>query len=175
MARYDTAYTTVDLAIFNDVGDRILLGRKEDEDYWRLPGGFATPGSETFEADCRRECQEETSVSITDPIYVSSHKVDDWRYRGERDVIKTLLFKARKQFGDARAGDDLHEVRWFDFDQIDLADIAPNHQILIKSLREDRKREQDRAADFAVLEKFLKDKGADAEILAIANKLGGER
>lgn len=131
LARFPTTYTTVDIAIFNEDETRILLGRKPDEGLWRLPGGFADPASETFEQDARREAQEETNLSITDPKYVGSFKIDDWRYKGERDKIKTLLFRAKKQFGDARAGDDIAEVKWFSVDDLALADIMPNHRVLV--------------------------------------------
>lgn len=134
MARYAVTWTTVDIAIFNEDETRILLARKPDERKWRLPGGFADPTSETFETDARREAMEETALTITDPQYVGSFRIDDWRYRGERDQIKTILFKARKRFGDIRAGDDVEEVRWVDVTQVDLDDIVDNHRQLIEAV-----------------------------------------
>lgn len=111
--RFPTAYTTVDIAIFSENGDKILLGRKANEDKYRLIGGFSDPRSESFEQDARREVMEETHVEITDPEYISSAKVDDWRYRNEVDCIKTLLFKAKYQSGKPRPDDDIAEVKWF--------------------------------------------------------------
>ncbi len=134
MARFPTAYTAVDVAIFNEDESRILLGRKEHEPLWRLPGGFSTPDSETFEQDARREVEEETNLAITDPIYVGSFKINDWRYRGERDKIKTILFKAKKQFGDARGGDDLPEIKWHEVETLVDSDIMPNHRELIRAV-----------------------------------------
>lgn len=134
MARFPTSYTTVDIGIFNEDETRILLGRKKDENLWRLPGGFVEPHHESLERTVRAEAQEETNVSITDPIYVGSYRINDWRYKGERDKIMTVLYKAKKQFGDVRAGDDLEEVEWFSVADLALADIMPNHRVLIEAL-----------------------------------------
>ncbi len=48
--------------------------------------------------------EEEAGIAITDPEYMGSFVIDDWRYRGERDVIKTLLFRARLLSGSAESG-----------------------------------------------------------------------
>lgn len=133
-ARFPATYPTVDIAIFNEDKSMILLGRKPHEDLWRLPGGFAEPTSESFEQDARREAEEETNLSITDPEYIGSFKIDDWRYRGERDKIKTLLFRAKRQFGEPKAGDDLDEVKWFDVNDLNLTQIMPNHRILLEAV-----------------------------------------
>lgn len=137
-ARFPTTYTTVDIAIFDETEEHLLLVRKPFEDKWRLPGGFAEPHSESFEADARREAEEETNLSITDPVYVRSFKIDDWRYRDERDKIKTLLFKAKRQFGTVKPDDDVAYAEWFKVDKIDLdRDIMPNHRPLVRAVIED--------------------------------------
>lgn len=138
-ARFPTTYTTVDVAVFDEDFSHILLGRKPHESAWRLPGGFAEPTSESFEQDARREVQEETNLSITDPEYIGSFKIDDWRYRGERDKIKTLLFMARRQFGEVKAGDDLEEVKWFPLSTLDIeTDIMPNHRVLVEAALDEK-------------------------------------
>jgi bifunctional NMN adenylyltransferase/nudix hydrolase len=127
---------TVDVAIFNEDYTKILLGKKANEDQYRLIGGFADPGSDSYEADARREVWEETGLSITDPEYIGSFKIDDWRYKGEPDrKIKTLLFNAKVFSGSPRAADDIAEVRWFELDDLhQSADwLIPNHQPLIKA------------------------------------------
>lgn len=134
---FPTCYPTVDIAIFSRSGDRILLGRKPNESLYRLIGGFADPGSESYEDDARREVLEEASIEITDPIYVGSQKVDDWRYRSEQDCIKTILFIAFHKSGDPRPDDDIAEVRWFKLEDLKegltLHDtVIPSHQHLVE-------------------------------------------
>lgn len=117
--RFPTSFTTVDVAIFNEDESQLLLGRKEYENRFRFIGGFSEVDSVSYEQDARREVSEETGISITDPVYIASIKVDDWRYRREVDKIKTLLFVAKHQFGEPRPGDDIYELRWFPIAQLD--------------------------------------------------------
>lgn len=114
-SQFPITIPTVDVAIFNEDYSKILLGRKADEDKYRLIGGFADPSSASYEADARREVLEETGLSITDPQYIGSYLINDWRYRREPDrKIKTLLFAAKVLSGSPKAADDIAEVRWFD-------------------------------------------------------------
>jgi len=138
--QYPKCYPTVDVAIFNEEGDKILLGRKQHEELYRLVGGFAEPTSPSYEADARREVQEETGLAITDPIFITSRLVPDWRYANEDDQIKTLLFKATAMSGQAKANDDLAEVRWFDVASINIQrDIVPTHHDLMQVVLDDHK------------------------------------
>jgi len=114
--QYPKVHTTVDVAIFNEDKSKLLLARKAYEQKYRFVGGFSVPTTTCFEADARREVQEEAGIAITDPLYISSALVDDWRYRHEGDKIKTILFAAKIFSGRPQAGDDVAEVRWFAFD-----------------------------------------------------------
>lgn len=131
--RFPTAFPTVDVAIFNDNWTKLLLGRKPYEKQFRLIGGFANPESETYEQDARREVMEETGVEITDPQYIGSAKIDDWRYRGEVDKIKTLLFVAKYQHGTPKPNDDIAEVKWFAVSELIAHPelVVPNHRHLL--------------------------------------------
>lgn len=139
--KFPTCYPTVDVAIFSRSGDKVLLGRKSNEEQYRLIGGFADPNSYSYEDDARREVQEEASIEISDPVYVTSAKVEDWRYRKERDCIKTLLFRATHVGGDPRPDDDIAEVKWFDVAGFlpDMANIMPNHRVLLRKALEAQK------------------------------------
>jgi bifunctional NMN adenylyltransferase/nudix hydrolase len=132
--RWDTTYPTVDIACFNEDGSKVLLGRKPEETEFRFPGGFIDPSDSSAEAAARREMGEETSASITDPEYVASLVVDDWRYKGEPDGIMTFLFRAKLLHGPLEAGDDLAEIRWFPADGLYKRDIVPTHHPLIEAL-----------------------------------------
>jgi bifunctional NMN adenylyltransferase/nudix hydrolase len=133
-ARHPTSFQTVDVAILSEDGQKVLLGRKPNEQQFRFPGGFAEPTSESLEGDARREVMEETAVEISEPQYVGSVLVNDWRFRGEADKIKTVLFKAKYIFGHPTPGDDLEEVRWFDLAGVSDGDLVPAHRPLMAML-----------------------------------------
>lgn len=137
--KYDTAFTCVDVAIFNEDNTKILLGYKnidkiDDTVFYRFIGGFSDPTTKTFEQDVRREAYEETGVEIGDIKYIASFLVDDWRYREERDKIKTLLFTAKYVFGAIRAGDDIDGLKWFDVRSLTEDMLVPNHRPFLKAL-----------------------------------------
>jgi len=132
--RYPTCFATVDVAILNEDETKVLLARKPHEDKFRFVGGFSDPKSPSYEADARREVEEETHIAITDPEYLASFVVDDWRYRGEADVIKTLFFRAKHFSGAPRADDDIAELRWFDLEEIKKSQVVETHQSLMAHL-----------------------------------------
>jgi bifunctional NMN adenylyltransferase/nudix hydrolase len=131
---FPTVYTCVDVLVISPNTDKILLGRKKDEDKYRLFGGFTDPASESFEADARREVMEEAGISVEQLEYVNSFNVDDWRYRKERDRIRTLLYHAVIGAAERpRPGDDIYEVRWFDANlDIDRV-VMENHRPLVRA------------------------------------------
>lgn len=119
--------------------DALLLGRKPDEKQYRFIGGFADPKSPSFEADAVREVREESALEVGDLRYIGSTVVDDWRYRNEPDGIKTMLFQAKYLHGRPTPGDDIEEVKWFNFDdQYPLNHmIVPIHRPLMAMLRKE--------------------------------------
>lgn len=137
--KYDTAFTCVDVAIFNEDNTKILLGYKnidkvDDTVFYRFIGGFSDPTTKTFEQDVAREAYEETGVEIGDIKYVASFLADDWRYREERDKIKTLLFTAKYVFGAIIPSDDIDGLKWFDIKSLTEDMLVPNHRPLLKAL-----------------------------------------
>lgn len=123
--RFPVSFQCVDVAIFNPDYTKLLLGQKAYETAWRLIGGFADPASSSLEQDATREVAEETGTKVKDLRYVRSFQVDDWRYRGEPDCIKTALFTAWTE-DEATAADDILHVRWFD-----LAEVSPRDQFRV--------------------------------------------
>lgn len=134
-SRFPTAYQCVDIAVFNEDRKQVLLGRKNsDGRLYRLLGGFSDPRSESLEQDAVREVAEEASIEIGDVKYIGSKAVDDWRYRGEPDTIKTALFSAKYLHGRPTPGDDIDEVKWFALHEIVPEILVPVHRPLMKML-----------------------------------------
>lgn len=137
--RFTTAYTCVDIAIFNEDKTKILLGYKNsdkinDKIFYRFVGGFSDVKSKSFEEDARREVYEEVGIEITDIQYVASFIVDDLRYRNEEDKIKTILFSAKYMYGPVKPSDDLDGAKWFDVDKLKKEDIVTTHRPLFERL-----------------------------------------
>jgi bifunctional NMN adenylyltransferase/nudix hydrolase len=116
---YDKVYPTVDVAMFRNAKKEILLGRKDIDNKWRLLGGFSDPSDRSFEEAARRELTEECGpIEVTPLQYEHSVRVDDWRYRSEADKIITTLFSADFLSGEPIGSDDIAEVKWFDFNEL---------------------------------------------------------
>ena len=129
--RYPTAFQTVDIAVVNEKGE-ILLARKPDEKKWRFIGGFSDPRSVSLEADAKREVTEESSIEVDDITYLGSTLIDDWRYRGEQDKIKTALFLAKYIYGKPEGSDDVAEVKWVQIGTgLTKDNIEPLHHVLV--------------------------------------------
>jgi bifunctional NMN adenylyltransferase/nudix hydrolase len=133
--------TCVDIAIFDAKHEWMLVGRKPNENKYRFIGGFADPRSPTFEADALREVFEETNLVIPSENlqYIGSCIIDDWRYEGEADKIKTLLFTARAHSPDGhavvpQAADDIEAVEWLKTNAIDRDYIVDTHHVLVNML-----------------------------------------
>ena len=133
--RFPTAFQTVDIAVVNDKNE-LLLARKPDEKKWRFIGGFSDPTSTSLEEDAKREVQEEAGVEVGNITYLGSTLINDWRYRGEIDKIKTALFVAKYVFGKPEGADDVAEVKWVSINNLTKNDIVETHHILIDMFNE---------------------------------------
>ena len=130
--KFNTAYQVVDVAILRNTYDglKILLCKKKGKQLWQFVGGFSDPDSFSLEDDARREVKEETDVDITYPKYIGSCKIDDERFVGLKDAMKSAFFVAYYINGNAVARDDIDDVRWVKVDSIKPTDIVPKHRIL---------------------------------------------
>ena len=128
--RFPTAFQTVDIAVVNDKGE-LLLARKPDEKKWRFIGGFSDPTSHSLEEDAKREVIEEAGVEVDNITYLGSTLINDWRYRGEIDKIKTALFVAKYIYGKPEGADDVAEVKWVPFNNLNKNDIMEGHHVLL--------------------------------------------
>jgi len=144
MQRYPSAQQTVDAAIV-DLSDkrklRLLLIRKPSEKTdFQFCGGYSDVRSMSLEEDAKREVQEETQVEVGEPQYIGSTIIDDWRYRGEQDKIKTAFFLTPYVFGQAKGSDDAEEARWWNLDINNLQTLnniplIPEHAPLMEMFK----------------------------------------
>lgn len=128
--RYPTSYQKVDVAVFNEEENQLLLSKKTDEDKYRFIGGFVEVKDTSLEHTAKRKFMDEAGAEIAITEYIGSFRVDDWRYRSERDKIMTTLFKAKYLFGHLEPSDDVEELRWFDLK--DLKEIGGIQKIVIE-------------------------------------------
>ena len=145
--QYPKVHPCVDIAPFNEDGTKVLLAKKPFEDGWRFIGGFAHPKDSSYEVTAKRKFMDEAGpAEIGDIKYITSLRVDDWRYRSEEDKITTILFKCKFMFGRIEPSQEISELRWFDLkwirdtwygmkdNHITGIGMVQEHQELMKSL-----------------------------------------
>ena len=106
---YANAVPGAEAVIFDERG-RVLLGRRAFDPgagLWDLPGGFLHEDEHPLEA-LRREIREETSLEIEPLAFLGF-----WLEPYDGRIVLCLAWTARAT-GEARAADDLVEVRWFE-------------------------------------------------------------
>lgn len=142
MNRPPIIYPTVDIAIFKarnlNTGENItevLLGRKPWEDLYRFPGGFVDKADPSFMWAAQREKNEEVGLfEVTNWRYIGSCNIDDPRYRGTKDCIKTTVFACDYVFGAPNAADDIAEVKWFPWNTEIRKHVIEIHQPILTML-----------------------------------------
>jgi bifunctional NMN adenylyltransferase/nudix hydrolase len=137
--QYPKVYSTVDIAVIDKENGKILLGQKPETNKWRLFGGFADPEDNSFEEAAKRELTEECGpIETANWQYAGSFKIDDWRYRNERDKIITTLFTCEYLDGEPCAKDDISKVAWFKLEDLNNMiinnQIADEHKVLIEQI-----------------------------------------
>lgn len=137
--RYPQVIPTVDVAIINREKQHILVIKKANEKKKRFIGGFVVK-SVTYEMDARREVMEETKVEVSDPQYIGSALIDDPRYRGEKDCIKTLFFVCDYMWGNPDVSNDedlmenIESFHWIKYTDLIVENFQPEHEPLVKLL-----------------------------------------
>jgi ADP-ribose pyrophosphatase YjhB (NUDIX family) len=111
-------------AVCLDAQGRVLLGRRAfdpGKGLWDLPGGFLHEDEHPLDA-LRREVREETALEI-EPVDFLGFWLEPYDGR----IVLSLAWTARAS-GEARAGDDLVELRWFAPTELPSADeLAFSH------------------------------------------------
>jgi bifunctional NMN adenylyltransferase/nudix hydrolase len=105
-----------------------LLGQKPGENQRRFVGGFSEPTTPSYEFDAKREAQEETGLNISDLKYIGSALIPDWRWAGEPDQIKTLVFTGTSMTMGGRADDDIAKVKWVKAEELEESMFIDTHK-----------------------------------------------
>jgi bifunctional NMN adenylyltransferase/nudix hydrolase len=140
---YDKVYPTVDIAVFKDQNQYLLMGQKARRAQWRLIGGFVDPTDANLETAARRELAEEAgAIEIGDLHYEGSFLVDDWRYRQEKDKIMTTMFSTDHLHGMPTPADDIVKTTWVKTAELaammEAGEIVYEHEPLIRHLLENK-------------------------------------
>jgi ADP-ribose pyrophosphatase YjhB (NUDIX family) len=119
-------------ALLTDGEGRLLLVRRARHPYagtWDVPGGFLEEAEHPLDG-LRRELREETGLEI-DPGRFVDALLD--RYGAGEDAATTLnlYWEASVAGGEAQAGDDAAELRWFPRDE-----LPPDEEIGFPNVRE---------------------------------------
>lgn len=139
--QYSHAWNTVDVAILNEDNTKILLGHKktDPEGTVRFIGGFVRTKLArigVLEANVKAETYEETGAEVSNPQYIGSAIINDWRYRGEENEVMTTLFAVKYLFGPLKAADDIDSIQWCDIDALTDNAIVESHRPLLQLLRD---------------------------------------
>jgi len=135
--KYPVSFQTIDCCIIRLIEDesspfkgkaQLLMGKKPTQDKFRFIGGFVDPSDLSLEDAAVRELHEEAGINLecSKPKYLFSNRQDDERYQDSPHKILTAVFLFQYLFGYAKAGDDIAEVKWFDY-----LDLKENYKNLI--------------------------------------------
>ena len=108
-----------------------LLAQKPWETtQWRFVGGFSEPTTPTYEYDVVREAMEETGLAIEDVHYIGSALIPDWRWAGEPDQIKSLIFTGTSMTMGGKANDDIARLKWFKASELAESLFVDTHKVI---------------------------------------------
>ena len=135
--RFPVIMPCVDVVVFDKSNKTILLGRKPGEDKLRFIGGHVDVTDKDYESAAIRELGEETGRGLEvgqpkDAKYICSGKIKDWRHLKEDSEIFSTLFLFEKRWGNAKASDDIEEVKWVSIEELSSEEkyskiIVPEH------------------------------------------------
>ena len=136
---YANAVPGAEAVCLDDEG-RILLGRRAfhpGKGLWDLPGGFLHEDEHPLDA-LRREVREETALEIEPHEFLGF-----WLEPYDGRIVLCLRWVARAR-GNARAADDLTELRWFAPDDLPWDELAFTHYApaLSRALEDQRPAQQ---------------------------------
>lgn len=123
---------TVDILIFNDKKEFILIKRKNNpyKDCWAFPGGFVDYG-ETTEDAAVREAKEETSIDVD---LQNQFKVYSNPLRDPRGHTITVVYLAKGNMNDMKADDDAKGIEIFSYEDLKDMNLAFDHKQILEDI-----------------------------------------
>jgi len=100
-------YAVVDAVITDGVN--VLLGHKKSG--YCIIGGFADSCDKSLEDAIIREVKEETNLDVSNPEYLMSAQLKDWRYKNARQPFTSVFVLKVENFENVKAQDDIDEIK----------------------------------------------------------------
>ena len=118
---------------------KLLFGQKPKgvgpyPDTWHLLGGAIKLGEESVIDALKREIKEEAGMEICDIERVSFNEDYEKNKHGELIHYIFLVFKAKHKSGEARASDDVTELKWFSKENLKNVKLTRTSIKLFKEL-----------------------------------------
>ncbi len=129
MGKYKNPSLTVDIFIFDENQNFILIKRKNDpyKDYWALPGGFVDYG-ECVENAAIREALEETSINIKLDELIGVYSDPS---RDPRGHTVSIAYSAKGNMEEMKADDDASDINIFTKKDLEKISLAFDHEQII--------------------------------------------
>lgn len=103
-----------------------LRDRTPNEGTWAMPGGLVEVG-ETLEQAAIREVKEETALIVSELVFNKNHEIIMPDQEGKIEIHYVLaMFATNQVVGDAVAGDDAADVRWFKLEELQTVPLTGN-------------------------------------------------
>lgn len=142
---YPAVIPTVDVALILMIDQKpnLVLGVKKDDPYHHLIGGFVDPTDDSYEDAAIRELSEEVNcyADKSQLQYITSQKINDWRYKNLKHNIITHLYVLKYNHNDSaiiarhlKACDDLVDLFIQPINEINIDDVVPHHRILVTNI-----------------------------------------
>lgn len=124
---------TVDIVVYDEAANKILLGTKKDSPLFRFPGGFVDARDGSFYNSALRELQEETGLATMDElVHLGNTIVNDGRSTPDNVIITSLyLLKVNSENLVIQAADDLSTVQFVHLTSLFNNDMVPEHVCLL--------------------------------------------
>lgn len=136
---FEMAANTATMVVVKKSTGQILLGKRKDSSEafpgaWCLPGGYLNVGEERLIVTASRELNEECNINLGedrwDLFYCDDKPGSDPRYK---QVVNSCFyaFICDEEAKNAKAGDDIQEVKWVNVWEARKMELAFAHNDVV--------------------------------------------